>query len=71
MAYMLSSWLKIYVFVTKATINYCPRKLPGACHGDDFGLVEKWKSLFWAVQTVIVSSAESQQRPACVNKTLN
>ena len=34
--------------------NYCPRKLPGACHGDDFGLVEKWKSLFWAVQTVIV-----------------
>ena len=54
--------------------NYCPRKLPGACHGDDFGLVEKWKSLFWAVQTVIVSSAESQwsqQRYACVNKTLN
>ena len=41
--------------------NYCPRKLPGACHEDDFGLVEKWKSLFWAVQTVIVSSAESQQ----------
>ena len=38
--------------------NYCPRKLPGACHGDHFGLVEKWKSLFWAVQTVIVSSAE-------------
>ena len=28
--------------------NYCPRKLPGACHEDDFGLVEKWKSLFWA-----------------------
>ena len=51
--------------------NYCPRKLPGACHGDDFGLVEKWKSLFWAVKTVIVSSAESQQRYACVNKTLN
>ena len=79
MAYMLSSWLKIYVFVTKATTvvlantthNYCLRKLPGACHGDDFGLVEKWKSLFWAVQTVIVSSAESQQRYACVNKTLN
>ena len=21
--------------------NYCPRKLPGACHGGDFGLVEK------------------------------
>ena len=40
--------------------NYCPRKLSGACHGDDFGLVEKWKLLFWAVQTIIVSSAESQ-----------
>ena len=51
--------------------NYCPRKRPGACNGDDFGLVEKWKSLFWAVQTVIVSSAESQQRYACMNKTLN
>ena len=39
MAYMLSSWLKIYVFVTKSR-NYCPRKLPGACHahGDDFEL---------------------------------
>ena len=70
MAYMLSSWLKIYVFVTKAaTIAHVER--PGACHGDDFGLVEKWKSLFWAVQTVIVSSAESQQRYACMNKTHN
>ena len=29
--------------------NYCPRKLPGACHGDDFGLVEKWKSLLAAI----------------------
>ena len=38
-------------------LGHCPRKLPGACHGDDFGLVEKWKSLFWAVQTVIVSFA--------------
>ena len=69
---MLSSWLKIYVFVTKAaTIAHVNFNLQGACHGDDFGLVEKWKSLFWAVQTVIVSSAESQQRYACVNKTLN
>ena len=54
--------------VTKAATIAHARKLPGACHGDDFGLVEKWKSLFWAVQTVIVSSAESQQRYACVNK---
>ena len=69
MAYMLSSWLKICL--RDKSHNYCPRKLPGACHGDDFGLVEKWKSLFWAVQTVIVSSAESQQRYASVNKTLN
>ena len=64
MAYMLSSWLKVYVFVTKAAIvahvNFQAR-----------AMVEKWKSLFWAVQTVIVSSAESQQRYACVNKTLN
>ena len=71
MAYMLSSWLKIYVFVTKAAtiahVNFQAR----AMVRDDFGLVEKWKSLFWAVQTVIVSSAESQQRYACVNKTLN
>ena len=69
MAYMLSSWLKICL--CDKSRNYCPRKLPGACHGDDFGLIEKWKSLFRAVQTVIVSSAESQQRYACVNKTLN
>ena len=69
MAYVLSSWLKICL--CDKSRNCCPRKLPGACHGEDFGLVEKWKSLFWAVQTVIVSSAESQQRYACVNKTLN
>ena len=43
MAYMLSSWLKIYVFETKAaTIAHV--NFQGACHGDDFGLVEKWKS---------------------------
>ena len=67
---MLSSWLKIYVFVTKAAtiahVNFQAR-----WHGEDFGLVEKLKSLFWAVQTVIVSSAELQQRYVCVNKTLN
>ena len=44
---MLSSWLKNICLRDKIR-NYCPRKLPGACHGDDFGLVEKWKSLFWA-----------------------
>ena len=38
MAYMLSSWLKTYVFVTKAATVAHARKLPGACHGDDFGL---------------------------------
>ena len=42
---------------------------------DDFGLVEKWKLLFWGLTfviqylSVIVSSAESQQRYACVNQT--
>ena len=47
MAYMLSSWLKMNVFATKVkSRNYCPRKLPDACHGDDFGLVQKQKSLF-------------------------
>ena len=40
MAYMLSSWLKMNVFVTKEkSRNYC--QLPDACHGDDFGLVQK------------------------------
>ena len=46
MAYILSSWLKIYFFVTKAA-TVLPTYL-GACHGDDFDFVEKWKSLFWA-----------------------
>ena len=36
---------------------YYPRKLPCACYGDDFSLEEKWKSLFWAVQTVITPPA--------------
>ena len=26
--------------------HYCPRKLPGACHGDDFGLVENGNRCF-------------------------
>ena len=71
MAYMLSSWLKILLCLRDKSRNYCPRKVPGAWHGDDFGLVEKLKSLFWAAQTVIVSSAETQQRYVCVKKTLN
>ena len=57
MAYMLSSFKNICL--RDKSGNYGPRKRPGACRGYDFGLVEKWKSLFWAVQTVIVSSAES------------
>ena len=36
------------IFLRDKSRNYSPRKLPGACHGDDFGLVEKWKSLLWA-----------------------
>ena len=46
MAYMLSLWLKMTKAATIAhdkSHNYCPRRLPGVCHGDDFGLVEKWK----------------------------
>ena len=33
--------------------NYCPRKHPGACHGDDFGLVENGPDV---CRTVFVSS---------------
>ena len=84
MDYMLSPWLKIHFFVTKAaTIAHVTRRLSGACHGYDFGLVI-WFSrnmeivvlgLAFVVQylSVIVFSAdhESQQRYVCVNQTLN
>ena len=34
-------------FLRDKSRNYC-RKVSGACHGYDIGLVDEGKSLFWA-----------------------